>query len=152
MSVFSTELPSSFVRYSPQLSIRPSRIPHIEAFHVFSRYVTWTSGEPFSISAIEETSSLTVFSVPKDTRIGGWLIKSVLLIRIFNRAGESVATTWLEGLTEYGSGAEGIDAIEDLIVSLGEYRESLENRKADLGESALRELDGLRKLIERVTG
>jgi hypothetical protein len=63
---------------------------------------------------------------------------------------EWVATTWLEGVLEYGNGATANDSLADLIVSIGEYRESLERREEDLGDSALRELSYLRRLISRI--
>ena len=52
------------------------------------------------------------------------------------------------GTSEYGISAVAPDAITDLIISLGEYRESLERREERLGDSALRELSALRRLIE----
>ena len=42
-----------------------------------------------------------------------------------------------------------MEAIIDLVISLGEYHESLEEHEEDLGDSARRDLDCLRRLIRR---
>ena len=63
---------------------------------------------------------------------------------------EYVAATWLEGIAEYGAAQGQTEAVADLVVSLGEYKESLEKRETKLGDSARRELDYLRRLIKRV--
>ena len=76
-------------------------------------------------------------------------MKSVILVQVSRTRRESVATTWLEGVAEYGTGAGDNEAISDLVVSLGEYRKALEKRERKLGDSARKELDCLRRLIER---
>ena len=93
--------------------------------------------------------TVTAVVIPHDTSIAGWHLKSLLLVEITPADMEFVATTWLEGVAEYGTGETEADAKTDLVVSLGEYREALEERQDKLGDSALRELDYLRKLIER---
>jgi len=98
----------------------------------------------------KEQESVTILALPRGV-IVGWELKSILLVRIQNRAGESLAMTWLEsGIAEYGVGKSDPEAIEDLIVSLGEYRESLENKKTVLGKSASIELENLSRLISRL--
>jgi len=87
--------------------------------------------------------------LPRDSEIGDWRLKSIILVQIRTTRKEWLATTWLEGIAEYGVGEGGSEAIIDLVVSLGEYRESLEKREVNLGDSARRELDYLRRLIER---
>lgn len=82
--------------------------------------------------------------------MGAWRLKSVILVRIRRTRKEFLATTWFEGIEEYGAGEGETEAIKDLVVSLGEYREALERRAATLGDSARRELHYLCKLIERV--
>lgn len=88
-------------------------------------------------------------TIPRDTLIAGWFLKSLLLVQVKPARRGSVATTWLEGIAEYGAAENETDAITDLIISLGEYREALERRQRKLGDSARKELDYLRKLIER---
>ena len=75
-------------------------------------------------------------------------MESVMLVQISHARRESVATIWLEGIAEYGTGAGDSEAISDLVVSLGEYRKSLEKRERKLGDSARKELDCLVRLIE----
>ena len=93
-------------------------------------------------------SSVTVLLIPRKSEIGGWRLKSVTLVQVSLARRESVATIWLEGVAEYGTGAGDNEAISDLVVSLGEYRKSLEKREKKLGDSARKELDCLRRLIE----
>lgn len=96
-----------------------------------------------------KSPTLSVYSLPRRTEISGWRLKTLLLIQVRRTRRESVATTWLEGMVEYGTGKGESEAIADLVVSLGEYRESLEKREKNLGDSARKELDYLRKLVER---
>jgi len=56
----------------------------------------------------------------------------------------------LEGIAEYGAAKNESGAIIDLVVSLGEYFEALERREKDLRDSALKELNCLRRLIKRL--
>ena len=89
--------------------------------------------------------------IPRNTQIADWRLKSLLLVQTKPTRKGSVATAWLEGINEYGTADNETDAITDLVVSLGEYKETLEEREDNLGDSALRELYYLRKLIERST-
>ena len=96
--------------------------------------------------------SLTVLTVPREISYGDWHLNSILVVQLRRTRKQSVASTWLEGVSEYGSGATEGEAVADLVVSLGEYRESLEQREGTLGtlgRSAVKELAALRKLIER---
>ena len=108
--------------------------------------------EPVSLRLSDRFESVSFGVVPHDSTIAGWHLKSVLAaeIRTTVEAG-SLATVQLEGIAEYGTGADPIDAIEDLVDSLGEYREVLEGREDRIGESALADLTRLRKLIERAS-
>lgn len=102
----------------------------------------------FEITDVRETT-LAVFSIPADADIAGWHLKSLILAYLQGHKGEWVAATWLEGIAEYGVGADDRDAIEDLVMSLGEYRECLEARKGRLGGTAQQELSTLQRVIER---
>jgi len=111
---------------------------------------TLTSGKPNTVKLTHgRFNTLTVFTLPRDSEIGDWRLKSIILAQIRHTRKEWLATTWLEGIAEYGVGEDTSDAIIDLVVSLGEYRESLEKQEANLGDSAQRELDHLRRIIER---
>ena len=105
--------------------------------------------KPIKTPSLRKPSSVTVLLIPRKSEIGGWRLKSVMLVQVSRSRRESVATTWLEGIAEYGTGAGDNEAVSDLVVSLGEYRRSLEKRERKLGDSARKELDCLRRLIER---
>ena len=98
---------------------------------------------------IRNLRSVTVLCTPGDMLIADWHLKSLLLVQLTPARKGSVATAWLEGIAEYGTAENETDAITDLVISLGEYREALERREENLGNSARRELDYLRRLIER---
>jgi hypothetical protein len=89
-----------------------------------------------------------VVLIPKDTRIGGLLLKSILLVQLKRTQDEVLSETWLEGVYEYGSAQNDSEAIIDLVISLGEYRKALEKQSKELGDTVRRELDALRRLIE----
>ena len=108
--------------------------------------------KPVKTPSFRKANSVLVLSIPRGSEIGPWHLKSVLLVQISRSRRESVATTWLEGVAEYGVGKGDDEAILDLVVSLGEYRDSLEKRKGKLGDSARKELDRLRKLIRTSSG
>ena len=105
--------------------------------------------KPVKTPISRKPSSVTVLLIPRKSEIGGWRLKSVMLVQVSRARRESVATIWLEGVAEYGTGAEDDEAISDLVGSLGEYRKALEKRERKLGGSARKELDCLRRLIER---
>ena len=96
-------------------------------------------------------SSLTVLAIPGGTKISGWHVKSVMLVQVSRTRKESVATIWLENVVEYGVGKKDNEAIIDLIVSIGEYKQSLEKLKKKLGDSSRKDLENLCKLIEPVS-
>lgn len=105
--------------------------------------------KPVKTPIPRKPSSVTVLLIPRKSEICGWRLKSAILVQVSRTRRESVATTWLEGIAEYGTGAGDNEAISDLVVSLGEYRKSLEKRERKLGDSARKELDCLVRLIER---
>lgn len=108
-----------------------------------------TVHKPANTPVIRQMSSITVLTIPRESNIAGWHVKSLLVVQISHTHKESVATTWLEGIAEYGTGKGENEAIIDLVGSLGEYRDALERRKRKLGDSARKELECLRRLIER---
>ena len=99
--------------------------------------------------AIVGSSALTYLPIPRDSEIGGFLFKSILLVRLKRTQQEVLAETWLEDVYEYGAGQDDTEAITDLVVSLGEYLHVLNKRKKQLGDSACKELEALRRLIKR---
>ena len=142
MIPLSNELaPSAFVT-NPEIDLTGGTSPEIR----------FTVHKPAKSPTPRKISSLTLVAFPRDIEIGGWGLKSVLLVQVRRVRKGFVANIWLEGAAEYGTGVGETEAISDLIVSLGEYRESLQRREATLGDSAQRELDCLRKLIERRPG
>jgi len=114
-----------------------------------SAKIEFDINEPVGTPAFGQLSSLKVLSLLRDSKVVDWRLKATILVQIENTVRESIATTWLEGVAEYGTGRDEAEAIEDLVISLGEYSESLAKRKKNLGDSALRELDCLQKLINR---
>ena len=118
--------------------------------------VAWVTGPSLMLvehntartPTVRRLDALTVVSVSQDSEIAGWVLKSVLIAQVRRTRKQSVATTWLEGFVEYGTGKTDSEAMADLVISLGEYRESLERREGKLGESAKKELEHLRRLIE----
>lgn len=149
MTTFSNELPASFVVYNPKIPVNISSSPVIDIHTITSPQIKWQVLKSTGIPYLKKVNSLTVLTISKGTSIAEWEFKSILLVRIQDNSDESIATSWLEGVLEYGTGKGHQEAIEDLVVSLGEYLESLEKQYAILGDSARRELDTLRKLIER---
>lgn len=79
--------------------------------------------------------------------VGAYKLKADLLVEIRRTWEQCIASTWLEGVIEYGAGNSDTEAIVDLVSSLGDYRISLMRRKDSLGESAKRDLELLQQLI-----
>lgn len=154
-----TEIPSSAFVSNPDIRVAAVPSPTINLMSVTSAEIVFKVGNPGNtkISGKPNTvklthgrfNTLTVFTLPGDREIGDWRLKSNILVQIHQTRKECLATTWLEGIAEYGVGEDTSDAIMDLVVSLGEYRESLEKQEANLADSARRELDHLRRIIER---
>ena len=86
--------------------------------------------------------------IPKKRTWEGWTLASDLMVEIKTSDQEVLATTFLT-VAEYGSGSSMEDAVDDLLTSLSEYRESLERREERLGQSAVDDLAKLRKLLNR---
>ena len=115
-----------------------------------STEITLVVHKPVKTPNFRKPTSVTILSIPRDSKIAGWHLKSLLLVQMSHTRKGSVATTWLEGIAEYGAAKNESGAITDLVVSLGEYLEALERREKDLGDSARKELNCLLKLIKRL--
>ena len=121
----------------------------------------WVTGPEIRISVVHKPGgipnprrlgSLTVLPIPRDTQIGVWRVKSVIMLQIRRTRKQWLTSTWLEGIAEYGTGKTEDEATTDLISSLGEYRASLEALEERLSESARNELRHLQGLIEPLSG
>ena len=113
-----------------------------------SEHITYDVGKPGMTPKLRNQDGLTVIAIPRKSTISDWRLKSTLIIQVRRTKKEWLAETWLEGISEYGLGQNESDAITDLIVSLGEYYKSLKMRKRKLGDSALKDIATLEKLIE----
>lgn len=98
---------------------------------------------------IKTGTTLAAITYPGNIKIGEWMLLSTLVIQLRRTRREAIATIWLEGIHEYGVGKNDNEAIEDLIESLGEHRESLERREDALAEISVKQLVCLRQLIKR---
>lgn len=142
LSTVSSELKEPVLAFSSALNVQGLSSPTIQFTLFSSPEIRYVVRKP--------VGTPRVVAIERDIMIDGWRLKSTLLVQINSTRKEAVATTWLEGVAEYGVAKNENEAMRDLIVSLGEYRESLEKRKKSLGDSAKKELECLRKLIERV--
>ena len=148
MSTGTNKLKASAFVSNPMIRVVPLSSSPIQWEMEDSAEIRLVVHKPVKTPSLRKPSSVTVLSVPRDSEIGSWRLKSVMLVQVSRARRESVATIWLEGVAEYGTGAGDNEAISDLVVSLGEYRKSLEKRERKLGDSARKELDCLRRLIE----
>jgi hypothetical protein len=86
--------------------------------------------------------------LPKGTEWkGSWHLVDYLLVEIQAYPTEIVAVTYLT-VREYGIGDTQEAAVEDLLESLGDYRQSLEAREEKLADDAREDLAVLRSLIK----
>jgi hypothetical protein len=79
---------------------------------------------------------------------GDWELTGDLVVEVQTCQKEVLAITRLP-VEEYGTGASLEEAVLDLLTSLSEYRESLEEREARLGAPAVADLAKLRGIIRR---
>ena len=110
--------------------------------------------EPFDVytdsKVVWESESLGLTALPGGWEfVPGYRLASTLPVQLKISASGILATTHLETTEEYGWGSMTGEAIMDLLSSLVEYMESLEDRKDRLGEPALLDLDKLHQLLER---
>ena len=97
------------------------------------------------------TSSKGLYVVPAHySWDGSWELLCNLLVEICTSKEEVVAITCLT-VQEYGVGASTKDAVLDLLTSLGDYYQSLEERRERLGPPALKDLTMLRDLVRPKT-
>ena len=151
MSTISNQLAASAFISNPDVPIVPSSNAPIQLDCVTSPEIKLVAGhKPGKTPNPRKLDSLTVFPLPADSTLNNWRLKSVIVIQLRRARKQWLATTWLEGVAEYGTGETDSEAITDLVVSLGEYRESLEKREEKLGNPARNELKTLRNLIERL--
>ena len=148
MDTASSEINQPLLVYTYRITGASAPSPLIQWFSETNQQIRIIGLEAVK-TPYEEPSTVKIVPIPHDTRIGDWSLKSLLLVQIEPTRSGSIAMTWLEGISEYGTGQNEDDAKTDLVISLGEYREALEEREESLGDSARRELDYLRKLIER---
>ena len=151
MTTIGNQLPASAFVSHREIRVVSSSSPPIELMSQTSPEVKLVLPKPGRTPNPRKLESLRVLAVPPGTDIAGWLLKSVLLVQLRRARKEWLAVTWLEGIGEYGTAETDDEAIADLVVSVGEYRASLEKREKKLGDSALRELAYLRRLIEPST-
>jgi len=149
MTTLSYRLESSAFSSSPGFQIGRTSSPTISLDHATSDDILWVAHKAFSTPNPRKPESLTVFALHRDSEWDGWCLKSPLVLQLRRVRKQWVASTWLEGVAEYGVADTESEAARDLVVSLGDYREALETRENKLGESARRELARLRILIER---
>ncbi len=78
-----------------------------------------------------------------------WRLTQGVMVHLETSAESVTAVAGLEGIDEYGEGATQDAALYDLLTSLTEYMESLEEREGRLHPTAEQELEALRRLIQR---
>ena len=79
-----------------------------------------------------------------------WVLLNDLVVSIQSSQNEVVAVTFLtHTVQEYGIGSSLDSAISDLLTSLSDYYEFLEDRQDRLATEAVGDLEGLRSLIRR---
>ena len=76
-----------------------------------------------------------------------WYLRRFLLVEFTEEAGRVVATTYGEPEDEYGEGSNKDAAFKDLLTSLSDSLEFLEDKRAVLAPDSKRELTWLRGLV-----
>ena len=156
MSTISSQLTASAFFSSPEIGLVALSSPPIRFDWLTNpEFKPLVLHKPVKTPNPRKADSLTVpayLVISNDSQIGDWRLKSVMVVQLRRTRKQWLATTWLEGVAEYGTAETDGEAITDLVVSLGEYRESLEKREKKLGDSARNELAYLRNLIERSGG
>ena len=79
---------------------------------------------------------------------GDWELARDLWVEIRTTSEETLAVTRLTE-EEYGAGTSLEEAVQDLLTSLSDYRECLEEREERLGATAAADLWKLREVIRR---
>ena len=78
---------------------------------------------------------------------GEWELTGDLVVEIRTSGEEMLAVARHLTVEEYGAGASLEEAIQDLLTSLSEYRESLEEREYRLGAPAVADLAKLLDMV-----
>ena len=78
-----------------------------------------------------------------------WELADDLLVEIQTSEDEVLAIAHQLTVEEHGAGASFEEAVQDLLTSLSDYRECLEEREARLGATAVADLARLRQVIRR---
>lgn len=106
--------------------------------------------EPSNLYADRPDPGKVLHVIPSDCRWDGdWELTADLVVEIQASGEEVLAVSHHLTVEEYGEGASVEEAVQDLLTSLSEYRESLEDREARLGLSAADDLAKLRGIIRR---
>ena len=106
--------------------------------------------EPSNLYADRPDPSKVLHVIPSDCSWDGdWELTADLVVEIQASGEEVLAVSHHLTVEEYGEGASVEEAVQDLLTSLSEYRESLEEREARLGVSAAADLAKLRGIIRR---
>ena len=106
--------------------------------------------EPRDVYADRPDPGKVLHVIPSDCSWGGdWELTADLAVEIQTFGEEVLAVSDHLTVEEYGEGASVAEAVQDLLTSLSEYRESLEEREARLGAPAVEDLAKLRGIIRR---
>ena len=106
--------------------------------------------EPSNLYADRPDLDKVLHVIPSDCSWDDdWELTADLVVEIQTSGEEVLAVSHHLTVEEYGEGASVAEAIQDLLASLSEYRESLEEREARLGASAAADLAELRGILRR---
>lgn len=137
----------SFVS-TPSIHFTPVSSPVVQSSFLSSSQVVFTVAPSVATPIVPMVGAVSLVSLPVDLELGGWRLKCLLLALLETTLSGTIASTWLHGVSEYGTGETEQEALADLVDSLGEYLQSLEERETRLADIALEELNHLRTLIE----
>ena len=131
------------------------RTPHQAVYEVCKRLADpnnrYTAKQPRKLVLDPDSYAYReLYVIPSDCSWDSeWELAGDLVVEI--RTSEEAVLAVARHLTveEYGAGASVEEAVQDLLTSLSEYRESLEEREARLGAPAVADLAKLRGIIRR---
>ena len=107
--------------------------------------------EPSNLYADRPDPGKELHVIPCDcTWDGDWELTADLVVEIQTSGKKVLAVSHHLTVEEYGEGTSVEEAVQDLLTSLSEYRESLEEREARLGSSAAEDLAKMRSIIRRL--
>ena len=133
---------------TPGIDFTPVSSPVVPSSFVSSSHMVVTVAPSVATPSVPMVGAVSLVSLPAGLDLGGWRLKCLLLALLETTLRGTIASTWLHGVSEYGTGETEEEAVGDLIDSLGEYLQSLEGRETRLADVALEELNHLRTLIE----